>query len=76
MSTTTSIITGQKILTVIVGTATATTGDAALLGIQNPGVPVIHFEVDSGNTITSINWFLSTDNSGTLTNYKKIITTS
>ena len=76
MATVSQFIPHQKVLVMVGGSATATTGDAALLGIQNPEIPVLHFEVDDGETITSINLFLSSAVSGVLTNYKKTFTTS
>ena len=76
MATVSNKILGNQIITCIGGTATATTGDAAKVSIGNINIPVLHWEVDDGETITSINLFLRTDISGVTTNYKKAITIS
>jgi len=76
MATVSSKTLGNQIITCIGGTATATTGTAAVVSIANVNIPVLHFEIDDGETITSINLFLRTDQSGVVTNYKKTITTS
>lgn len=73
MATVNAFTVGNQIITCIGGSATATTGHAALISIQNKNVPVLHWEVDDGETITSINLFLRTDQSGVITNYKTTI---
>ncbi len=76
MATVTNNTVHNRILVMIGGSATASTGTAALLSIANLNTPVLHFELDDNETITSINLFLRSDVSGAVTNYKKTITTS
>ena len=73
MATVSQNVVHEKVLVMVGGSATATTGTAALISIQNINVPVLHFEVDDGETMTSINLFLRTAISGVVTNYKTTI---
>lgn len=61
---------GEGVLYMLGGTNTATTGDAALFSIQNINKPVLHYQIDDGETVDTVILFLRTDVTGVATNFR------
>ena len=68
--------TGNQILYMLGGTTTASTGDGALFAAQHLNSPVVQWAITTTSTTDSINLYLRSDVSGTVTNYKSIVTIS
>ena len=71
-----SKIKGEGMLTLIGGSTTTTTGDGALYSIQHLNQPVIQFALTTTSTLDSVNLYLRSDATGTVTNFKAIVTIS